>query len=334
VAREPPLFDPGPEWGASDGAGMIEVSGLTRYYGEFAALRNVSFTVREGEIIGLLGLNGAGKSTTLKVLAGLLPPSSGRVLIDGIDVGQAPEQLKARIGYLPEDPPLYRDMTVSGFLRHIGRLKGLSSAQVERRIPEVIALTDLTGREHQVIQTLSHGYKKRVGIAQAVIHDPRLVILDEPISGLDPKQIIEMRKVIRNLGQGRAVLISSHILSEISQTCDRIFILDNGQLKMVGTEEELTKSIGDARIVVTVRGDQAAFEAWLRAHPLVETFHGRAVPPPYASAVIDLKGDTREQFIPAVAAAGYGIRLVEVPDNELEEIFLGLTRSEAPGLTA
>jgi ABC-2 type transport system ATP-binding protein len=305
---------------------MIEVSGLTRYYGEFAALENVSFSVKEGEIIGLLGLNGAGKSTTLKVLAGLLPPSEGKVTIDGIDVAQAPDALKARIGYLPEDPPLYRDMTVAAFLEHIGRLKGLTAAEAKRRVPEVIALTDLQGREHQVIGTLSHGYKKRVGIAQAVIHNPRLVILDEPISGLDPKQIIEMRKVVRSLGQGRAVLISSHILSEISQTCDRILVLHGGKLAAQGTEAELTRRLGDARVVLTVRGEAAAFEAWLRAHPQVESVAPRQVPAPFASAAVDLRGDVREAFIPEVSAAGFGIRLVEVPDDELEEIFLGLTR--------
>jgi ABC-2 type transport system ATP-binding protein len=309
---------------------MIEVSGLTRYYGEFAALREVSFSVKEGEVIGLLGLNGAGKSTTLKVLAGLLPPSQGKVTIDGIDVAEAPDALKARIGYLPEDPPLYRDMTVSAFLKHIGRLKGMSAADVQRRVPEVVELTDLRGRENQVIGTLSHGYKKRVGIAQAVIHNPRLLILDEPISGLDPRQIIEMRKVIRNLGKGRAVMISSHILSEISQTCDRILVLHEGKLQAVGTEAELAQGLGDARIVITVRGDQAAFEAWLRAQPKVQSVVPRNLPAPFASAMVDLDGDVREQLIPQMAAAGFGIRLVEVPDDELEEVFLGLTRDKVP----
>lgn len=306
---------------------MIEVSGLTRYYGEFAALKDVSFSVREGEIIGLLGLNGAGKSTTLKVLAGLIPPSKGKVTIDGIDVAEASDDLKARIGYLPEDPPLYRDMTVSAFLAYIGRLKGMSAADVRKRVPEVVALTDLGGRENQVIGTLSHGYRKRVGIAQAVIHNPRLVILDEPISGLDPKQIIEMRKVIRNLGKGRAVMISSHILSEISQTCDRLVVLHEGRLLAQGTEDELATGLGDARIVLTVTGDQAAFEQWLQAHPLVEKMWPRQVAR-YASAMVDLVGDSREQLIAEALAAGFGIRLVEVPDDELEEIFLGLTREK------
>ncbi len=310
---------------------MIEVQNLTRYYGDFPAVQDVTFKVREGEIIGLLGLNGAGKSTILKVLAGLLAPSSGLVSIDGTDVTGAPEDLRQKIGFLPEDPPLYLDMTVSSFLEHIARLKGLSAKVAQRRVKQTIELVGLDGREHQVIETLSHGYRKRVGIGQAVIHDPKLVLLDEPISGLDPKQIVEMRKVVRRLGQqGRAVMVSSHILSEISQTCDRILVVHEGQLKAHGTEEELSRHLGDARLVLTVRGDQAALEAWLSDHPAVESVAPRKVPAPFASVIVDLEGDIREQFLPELIDAGFGIRLVEVPDDELEEIFLGLTRDEVP----
>lgn len=307
---------------------MIEVEHLTRYYEEFAALRDVSFSVREGEIIGLLGLNGAGKSTTLKILAGLIAPSSGTVRIRGRDALAEPEALRSRIGYLPEEPPLYRDMTVQSFLRHIGRLKGMSRADIERRLPEVVALTDLQGRESQVIATLSHGYKKRVGIAQAVIHDPELVILDEPISGLDPAQIVEMRKVVRNLRHGRAVLISSHILSEISQTCDRILVLDGGRLVAQGTEAELTARSGITRLVITVRGEPEAFEAWLRARPEVRAITPRDVPAGTAAALVELEGDEREALLADLVGAGFGIRLVEMPDDELEETFLGLIHQE------
>ena len=308
---------------------MIEVKNLTRYYGDFAALQDVSFSVAEGEIIGLLGLNGAGKSTTLKVLAGLLAPSRGTVTVDGIDVAEASDALKARMGYLPEDPPQYRDMTVSAFLTHVGRMRGMSADKVRTRLPEVLALTQIADRKDQVIGTLSHGYRKRVGIAQAVIHDPRLVILDEPISGLDPVQIVEMRKVIRDLGKGRAVMISSHILSEISQTADRILVMHKGRLVAQGTEAELASHVGEtSKVVVTVRGDQAALDALLAANPKVVRFTPRQVAVPFASAVIYLRGDVREAFIPELIAAGFGIRLVEVPDDELEEIFLGLTRDE------
>ena len=209
---------------------MIEVTGLTRYYGEFAALDNVSFRIEKSEIIGLLGLNGAGKSTALKILAGLLAPSMGQVLIEGVNIQDDPTSMAKHIGFLPERPPLYEDMTVTEFLVYIGRLKGMSTSDALGRLPEVIRMCDLKGREDQLISTLSHGYRKRVGIAQAIIHGPKLVILDEPISGLDPAQIVEMRKVIRGLGEGRVVILSSHILGEISQTCDRILVVHDGKL--------------------------------------------------------------------------------------------------------
>lgn len=307
---------------------MIQVSNLTRYYGEFPALRDVSFEIQEGEVIGLLGLNGAGKTTTLRILAGLMPSSRGTVTLDGTDVGSASDELKKRIGFLPEDPPLYRDMTVNAFLLHMARLKGLATEEAETRLPEVVKLAHLEGREHQVIATLSHGYRKRVGIAMTVIHDPRLVILDEPISGLDPVQIVEMRKVIRKLGEGRMVIVSSHNLPEVAATCDRIVVLRDGRLVAIGTEQELARRLGDARIMLTVRGEQAAFEKWLKAHPKVQKMEPRVVSGPYASAMVDLQGDYREQLIAELIKEGFGIRLVEVPDDELEEIFLGLTRDE------
>lgn len=317
---------------------MIEVTGLTRYYGDTAAVSDVSFQVAEGEIIGLLGLNGAGKSTTLKILAGLIVPSSGSVRIAGVDALQDPDALRARIGYLPEEPPLYRDMTVTGFLRHIGRLKGMTSAAVERRLPEVIELADLQGREDQVIATLSHGYRKRVGIAQAVIHDPKLVILDEPISGLDPAQIVEMRKVVRALGKGRAVLISSHILGEISQTCDRILVLNQGRLVAQGTEAELTARGGATKLLVTVRADGERFVGWLNDNGRVATaslvvppagsLAARESRPDVCTARVELHADEREALLSELVRAGFGLRLVEGPDDDLEEVFLGLIHQE------
>ncbi|MBN2800983.1 MAG: ABC transporter ATP-binding protein [Deltaproteobacteria bacterium] len=307
---------------------MIEVQNLTRYYGDFPAVQDITFRVREGEILGVLGLNGAGKSTIFKVLAGLLPPSSGSVAIDGIQVMSAPFELRARIGFLPEDPPLYRDMTVRGFLTHMGRLRGLSKHQVHQRVTDVMALTDLTDRAHQVIATLSHGFRKRVGIAQSVLHNPRLVLLDEPISGLDPVQIVEMRKVIRKLGQGRAVLVSSHILSEISQTCDRILVMHQGRLVALGTEQELAGRLGTSSIRLTVRGDASALDTWLSEHHAVASHKMLDEEPPFAAAHIILEGDVREPFLPEVIEAGFGLRLVQTPEDDLEGIFLQLTRDE------
>ncbi|MEL6345711.1 MAG: ABC transporter ATP-binding protein, partial [Myxococcota bacterium] len=238
---------------------MIEVQSLSRFYGTHQAVKDVSFSIAANEVIGFLGLNGAGKSTTLKVIAGLIPPSAGTVIVDGVDVTQAPVSFRSRIGYLPEEPPLYKEMTVTEFLTFLGRLRGMSRTQLASRMPHVIKTCQLTGREHQVIGELSHGYKKRVGIAQAIIHGPRLVILDEPISGLDPRQIAEMREVVRGLSAEATVLISSHILSEISQTCDRILMLNQGRLVAQGSEDELAQAGGgNVDLVLIVRGDAQA----------------------------------------------------------------------------
>lgn len=303
---------------------MIEVRNLTRYYGAFPALSDVSFDVREGQIVGLLGLNGAGKSTTLKVLAGLILPSSGTVVVDGVDIAQEPGKLRSRIGYLPEDPPLYEDMRVIDFLRYMGRLKGLSASEVETRLPEVIATAQLKGREEQVIGTLSHGFRKRVGIAQTIIHDPRLVILDEPISGLDPVQIVEMRKVIQRLAEGRAVLVSSHILSEVEQTCDWLLVLRDGELVAQGTEDDLTRDLGAVRLALTVRGAGERLAPWLDAHALVASAELSRADGDDLTYTVSLTEDARERLIADLVGAGFAVRGLVEAEAALEELFLGL----------
>jgi ABC-2 type transport system ATP-binding protein len=305
---------------------MVEVTSLTRYYGSFAALQDTTFAINEGEIVGLLGRNGAGKSTCLKMLAGLLTPSSGTIRIAGLDEESDHAALQSKIGYLPEDPPLYTDMRVTGFLRHIGRLKGMKAVQIERRIPKVLELTQLQDRANQLIETLSHGYRKRVGIAQAIIHDPKLVILDEPISGLDPAQIVGMRDVVRGLAAGRAVILSSHILGEISATCDRLVVIHDGKMVAVGTESELSSSLGASnRIKVTCRGDAAQLRTLLEASDHVASVEVHDLEGPFVKASVRLNGDLREALIADLVQGGFGLRLVETPMGELEEIFLGLT---------
>jgi ABC-2 type transport system ATP-binding protein len=304
---------------------MIQVSNLTRYYGALPALRDVSFEVNRGEIVGLLGLNGAGKSTALKILAGVLAPSEGSVTMDGQNVTNNADNLKSKIGFLPEEPPLYRDMTVSSFLTYVGRLKGMDRQSVLARLPEVIATTGLQARENQIIGTLSHGYKKRVGIAMAVIHSPSLVILDEPISGLDPMQIKEMRTVIRKLGKDRAVLISSHILSEMSKTCDRLVVLHQGKMVAQGTQEELTRHLAGTRVQITVRGDTEVVSEWLSNHPNVQGHATKATRDKLAVSTIQMDGDKREALVSDLIKANFGIRLVEEPEYDLEEVFLRFT---------
>ncbi len=306
---------------------MIEVQSLTRYYGARRAVDNVSFSIASNEVIGFLGLNGAGKSTTLKVLAGLLTPSMGTVKIDGVDVTQAPVSARARIGYLPDEPPVYKEMSVESYLRFVGSLRGMSGGDLDRRIPDVLKKAQLVGFGNRVIGELSHGYRQRVGIAQAIVHQPRLVILDEPISGLDPVQIVEMREVIRGLGQESTVLLSSHNLPEIAQTCDRILVLHNGRLVAQGTGSQLATQLKTGlKVDMTVRGSVEALESALQKSPIVATSTCHAREDGNVDARVVLREDRREQLVADLVAAGFGIRSVHDTRGELEEIFLGLTQ--------
>ena len=309
---------------------MIEVQSLTRYYGTRPALQDVSFSIASNEVVGFLGLNGAGKTTTLKMLAGLLAPSSGTVTIDGVDMADAPVSFRARIGFLPDTPPVYGEMTVSDYLHYVGALRGMSSAQVASRLPSVLQNTQLVGFEDRIIDELSHGYRQRVGIAQAIIHNPRLVILDEPISGLDPVQIVEMRQVIRRLAAESTVLLSSHNLPEISQTCDRILVLHAGRLVARGTEHELaTRLHAGRKLVLLLRGEAGAVDAFFQAWPGAEGFSSRARGDGIVEVAVSLREDTREQLVADLVGASIGVRRVEESQGELEEIFLDLTKKES-----
>jgi ABC-2 type transport system ATP-binding protein len=307
---------------------LIEVKSLTRYYGSHPAVTDVSFTIADNEIVGILGLNGAGKSTTLKVLAGLLMPTAGQVCIDSVDMLDAPDSFRKQIGFLPEEPPLYVEMRVSDYLSWVGEVKGLSKAQVETRLPEVIKLCQIESVANQVIETLSHGFRKRVGIAQAIIHNPKFVILDEPISGLDPAQIVEIRQVITGLKAHCTVMISSHILSEVSQTCDRILVLHDGRIVAEGTESELAAQLAATQHVeVTVKGDKAAFENHLSTQEFIESYTMTTSTTPYASAEVILRDDNREALISTLVHSGFGIRALQTGSSELEATFLSLTET-------
>jgi len=309
---------------------VITVSSLTRYYGAHAAVKDVSFTIDDKEVVGFLGLNGAGKSTTLKVLAGLIMPSAGEVCIDGVDVLEAPDSFRERIGFLPEDPPLYSEMQVGEFLHWVGRVKGLSKAELKERLPEVLNLCQLADREKWVIGTLSHGYRKRVGIAQAIIHRPKLVLLDEPNSGLDPAQIVEMRKVLSALKEECTVLISSHILSEVSQTCDRILVLHQGAIVAQGTEEELASAFGteeqtEVSFEVVVRGSAKAASSLLDK---IEAVTGCSVETngELTTLHVEASSDVREQVAKSIVQADMGLlSLSSARFTQLENIFLKLT---------
>ncbi len=305
---------------------MLEVQGLTRYYGRFCALRDVSFRVDRHQVVGLLGLNGAGKSTTLKILAGLLVPSSGSVRIDGVDATFAPNRLRRRIGFLPEQPPLYDEMRVGEFLEWCGRMKGMSRAEVRRRLPEVIEICALGDVRDHVIGVLSHGFRKRVGIAQAIVHRPQLVLLDEPVSGLDPHQIVGMRRTVRALGEDATVMVSSHILSEVEQTCDRILVLDDGALVADGTEEELARRFGAGlRIALLLRGEAARVREVLDGSAAVTAADVADAGDGLVRADVSMSEDAREALVEALVRAGIGVRRLEEGAGELERIFLRLT---------
>ncbi|TGL59115.1 ABC transporter ATP-binding protein [Leptospira ognonensis] len=227
---------------------MIQVSNLSKFYGEKRAISGLNFKLEKGEVVGLLGLNGAGKTTTIRILAGFLIPSAGDALIDGKSIFDYPLEAKKKIGYLPESPPLYEDFAVFDYLQFVGRLKQISETELPAEIEKVLNKTNIVDVRDRLISTLSLGYRKRVGIAQAILGNPEVVIMDEPISGLDPKQIVEIRNLIRSLAGEHTVLISSHILSEIYKTCDKFLFLHKGalrqELSFSKLDEEMSRLAG------------------------------------------------------------------------------------------
>jgi ABC-2 type transport system ATP-binding protein len=327
---------------------MIVAKDLTKYYGTRPAIRDLSFTIEKGEIVGFLGLNGAGKSTTLRIISCQLVPTSGTVTVAGFDVLEHSEEIRRRIGYLPEVPPLYQEMTVRSFLDFAARLKGVASRDVARRVAEVEEVTRVGEVSQQVIGTLSAGYRQRVGIAQAVVHKPELVILDEPFAGLDPVQTVDMRDMIRGLGGGHTVLLSSHQLSQIHQTCDRILVIQDGRIAAQGTEDELAARAGAREeVAVEVRGAADDVVAALRtvegpASVKIERDHDGVVDAVVAvPAGIERWSRTRaggavehedvvEALAAAVVEAGLGLRGLRRSEAELESVFVQLTRGEGP----
>jgi ABC-2 type transport system ATP-binding protein len=237
---------------------MIRAKDLSKFYGAKRALSPTSFEIADGETVGFLGLNGAGKTTVLRMLACDLRPSGGTIEVGGVDAVAEPHEVRKRIGFLPDNPPLYSDMSVVDYLRFSGELRGMTRVALKKRIPEVLEIIDLTEVSTDTISTLSHGFRQRVALAQAIVHSPKFLILDEPTRGLDPVQIVEMRNLIHDLKQNHTVLISSHILTEISQTCERLLVLGKGSLLGSGSEAELGNVKGEIRqITITVRPPDA-----------------------------------------------------------------------------
>lgn len=309
---------------------MIHVEGLTRYYGHHRAIENISFNIGSNEIVGFLGLNGAGKSTILRILAGLLLPTRGEVRIHDEDLVSASIEMRREIGFLPETPPLHREMTTRSYLAYVARLRGVPQEQVGAAIEDAARRTRIERVLDRVIGALSWGYQKRVGIAQAIIHAPRLVILDEPIAGLDPVQIVDMRGVIRGLRETCTVLVSSHILSEIHQTCDRILVIHQGRIVAEGTEKELAGRVVHATGVhMVLRAEAEALETFLEDHEAVDSWDLQDRKGELIFLTIELTGDYREVLVRDLVEAGFGIRRVTDTEAELEHIFVELTREGA-----
>ncbi|GGK82217.1 gliding motility-associated ABC transporter ATP-binding subunit GldA [Rufibacter glacialis] len=302
----------------------IEIKDLTKLYGPQAAVDHVSFMVSTGEIVGFLGPNGAGKSTTMKIATCYLPPSSGTVLVNGHDVLEEPKEVRRQVGYLPEHNPLYLDMYVREYLHFVGKLHGLGSSQVKARTEEMINLCGLTRERHKKIGALSKGYRQRVGLAQALIHDPQVLILDEPTTGLDPNQIVEIRQLIKEVGQQKTVLFSTHIMQEVSALCDRVLIINKGKLVADSPVAEL-RNMGrkETRIL-------AEFEAEVDTQPLLALPGVTRVEPAGAlkyRIIAASNSDLRSAIFRLAGDRGWPLVGLQQEENSLEKLFQELTKS-------
>ncbi len=314
---------------------MIEAQGLTRHYGEFTAVQDITFSVPGGEILGMLGPNGAGKTTTIRMITGFLPPSSGRVTVNGHDLFSEPGKARRQIGYLPETVALYGEMRVHEYLSYRARLEGMSRTEARAAIPETVENCLLQDVEHQIVGTLSKGYRQRVGLAAAILHGPRVLVLDEPTVGLDPKQIIAIRELIRELGLERTLLISTHILPEVEQLCNRVIIIDRGRLVAEGTAKELREQAqGNTRLRITVKDAPGDVVEVLIKVPGVESVAAHEHPAGSdGETPFDLEcgagEDLREAVFRAAVERGWVLlEMVEVKAS-LEDVFVRLTNRDA-----
>ncbi len=310
---------------------MIEAIHLSKRFGPTQAVSDISFTVDKGEILGLLGPNGAGKTTTMRLLTGYLNPSKGRALIGGFDITEDPIEAKRRIGYLPESPPVYPEMRVSSYVQFVGRLKGIPRKQLEGKVQEVIERCALGEVRERLIGKLSKGFRQRVGLAQALVNSPEVLILDEPTAGLDPKQILETRQLIRSLAGGHTVILSTHILPEVEQTCQRVIIINDGRLVAVDTPQNLTvrlKGFQTVRLLVEGPGPQIV-ERLKSLEGIHEVEEKERVNGRVAIEVSSEKGrDIRRELARRIVESGWGLLEMHLVGMSLEDVFLKLTASE------
>ncbi|GAB4368653.1 MAG: ATP-binding cassette domain-containing protein [Spirochaetales bacterium] len=311
---------------------MIEANGLVKRYGPHTAVDHATFRIERGEIVGFLGPNGAGKTTTMNMLTGYLSSTEGTVTVDGMNILEHPLEVKKRIGYLPENPPLYPEMTVREYLQFAGEIKKVSKQELHKQLDEVMHTVGITHVAGRLVKNLSKGYKQRVGLAQAMIGKPDILILDEPTAGLDPKQIIEIRELIKELGKSHTVILSSHILPEVSAVCKRVLIINQGRIVADDTPENLAKRLlGGSHLLLRIDGTPQQVESALKPVPDIKNLSFKEPQEPGTVEVVvesDKDKDIRRNVSRALGTAGLPILMMRSLDLTLEEIFLHLTTKE------
>jgi len=313
---------------SSDNA-MLEVRDLNKYFGAFQAVKNLNFQVKRGEVFGFLGPNGAGKTTTMRIVTCFMPATTGTIKVAGLDNLDHDLEVRKKIGYLPENAPLYNDMLVDEYLKFVGHIRGITGSKLQSRMDEMFAICGLTKMTKRYIGKLSKGYRQRVGLAQAIMHDPDLLILDEPMSGLDPNQIIEIRQLIKQIGQEKTVIYCSHILSEVSATCSRILIINDGSMVATGTPDELlSQSKTGTRYIARIKGDKDTIHDKLNAIQNVSSSSVEGSEGEWHKFALITEHNTQigEQVFKTVVDNGWTLSELKQETASLEDVFTQLTR--------
>mgnify|MGYP004631551855 CR=1 FL=1 len=311
---------------------MIQVENITKRYGSFTAVENINFEIEEGEIVGFLGPNGAGKSTTMNMITGFIEPTSGKIIVDGYDISKKPRKAKRQIGYMPEGVPLYSDLTVKEFVTYMAELKGVPRKEKKEKVQKAIKETGLTDVQNKLTRNLSRGYKQRVSMAGALVSNPKVIILDEPTVGLDPKQVTEIRALIKELGKEHTVILSSHILSEVSQICNRVIIINNGKIVAIDTPENLEKKVvKDNSVYVTVEDNDNKIETIKEKLPEIKEIKLVTENEDKTKKYIitaDEDVDLRKSIFETFAKEGITIFEMKKSDATLEDAFMQLIDSK------
>jgi ABC-2 type transport system ATP-binding protein len=309
---------------------MIQATGLTHFYGPQPAIEEVNFTVKRGEILGFLGPNGAGKTTTMRILTGFMPPTEGKVTLGGYDVVDQSLEVRKLVGYLPETVPLYTEMPVTSYLKYMGTLRRMNSKDIKRRITEVIELCRLNDYSKTIIGKLSKGYRQRVGIAQAILHEPEVLVMDEPTIGIDPIQVVETRRLIQDLGKQQTVVLSSHILPEVSMVCGRVLIIHQGHIVAEDTPDNLAQRLqGSEQLEIEIGGPPKEVTAVLnKIEGVVEVNYRHLNDKDIYSVKASEALDLRDEISRAVISSGWSLLSMQLTSMSLEDIFLRLTTEE------